>query len=218
MTLACPVICVVTRARGSAGSAERERLFERLTAAAVAGATLIQVRERLLSDRDLLAFTAGLVSRVESTAARVLVNDRLDVALAAGAHGVHLKSDGPAAAVTRSLAPAGFIVGRSIHSEAEARALDQDQALDYLLFGTVFRSGSKPEGHVPAGLDGLARACAATSLPVVAIGGIDVERAPAIARAGAAGIAAIGLFASAPDAGAVVARLRDALTVHEGTI
>ena len=218
MSLARPVVCVVTRVRGTAGSAERERLLERLTAAAAAGATLIQVRERLLSDRDLLAFTQDLVSRLEPTGAGVLVNDRLDVALAAGAHGVHLKSDGPGAADVRALAPPGFIIGRSIHSEGEATAVSREGGLDYLLFGTVFRSESKPEGHVPAGLEALARACAATVLPVVAIGGIELECAPDVARTGAAGIAAIGLFAGAPDVASVVSRLRDALTVSEGTI
>jgi thiamine-phosphate diphosphorylase len=218
MSLTRPVLCVITRVRGSAGSAERELLLARLADAAAAGATLIQVRERLLSDRDLVGFTRELVSRIGATGARVLVNDRLDLALAAGAHGVHLKSDGPGAADVRSLVPSGFIVGRSIHSEAEARVHTLDGGLDYLLFGTVFRSESKPEGHVPAGLDALSRACAATPVPVVAIGGIDVDRARDIARAGAAGIAAISLFANAVDVAAVVSRLRDALTVAEGTI
>ena len=218
MSLTRPVVCVVTRVRGSAGSPERDRLLGRLADAAAAGATLIQVRERQLSDRDMVGFIRELVSRVDATKARVVVNDRLDLALAAGAHGVHVKSDGPAAADVRPLVPSGFIVGRSIHSEAEARVHTRDGGLDYLLFGTVFRSESKPEGHVPAGLDALALACAATPVPVVAIGGIDLDRAAAVARAGAAGVAAISLFANAVDVAVVVAKLRDALTVAEGTI
>ena len=218
MSLTWPVLCVVTRVRGSVGSPERDRLLSRLVEAAAAGATLIHVRERLLSDRDMVAFTRELVRRVEATPARVLVNDRLDVALAAGAHGVHLKSDGPGAADVRPLVPSAFIVGRSIHSEAEARVHTRHRGLDYLLFGTVFPSESKPDGHVPAGLEALARACAASPVPVVAIGGIDIDRAADIARAGAAGVAAISLFANAVDVATVVSKLRDALTAAERTI
>ncbi len=213
-----PVICLVTRVRGEAGSLERARLLDRLTEAAVAGADFIQVRERLLSDRDLAGFTETLVERVAMTPARVLVNDRTDIALAANAHGVHLKSDGPAAADVRPLVPPGFIVGRSIHSAADARALSADGGYDYLLFGTVFYSESKPEGHPVAGLGGLREACAATSLPVLAIGGISLERAPQVAEAGAAGIAAISLFTSPQDIAALVTALRAALTLPERTV
>ena len=213
-----PVICLVTRVRGEAGSLERARLLDRLTEAAVAGADIIQVRERLLCDRDLAGFTETLVERVAMTPTRILVNDRTDIALAANAHGVHLKSDGPAAADVRSLVPPGFIVGRSIHSAAEARALSADGAYDYLLFGTVFNSDSKPEGHPVAGLGGLREACAATSLPVLAIGGIGLERARPVIEAGAAGIAAISLFTASQGIASLVTALRAALTLPERTV
>jgi thiamine-phosphate pyrophosphorylase len=193
-------------------------LVDRLIAAADAGAALIQVRERLLSDRDLLAFTRELVDRARESACRVMVNDRLDVALAAGAHGVHLKSDGPAGPDVRRLTPPGFLVGRSIHTADEATACNQAGGYDYLLFGTVFRSDSKPDGHQPSGVEALARACAATRLPVLAIGGIDADRASAVARAGAAGMAAISTFATAPDIAAEVRRVRDALTLPERSV
>lgn len=209
---AAPVICLVTRVRGEAGSVERARLLERLVEAGTAGVDIIQVRERLLSDRDLSAFTATLVERLAGSPTRVLVNDRTDVALAAGAHGVHLKSDGPTAADVRPLVPAGFIVGRSIHSAAAARALSAEGGYDYLLFGTVFHSQSKPDGHRVAGLDGLRDACSAASIPVLAIGGIDVERARQAKAAGAAGIAAISLFTAAPNLAGLVAELRAALS------
>lgn len=213
-----PTICLVTRVRGDAGSLERARLLDRLTEAAAAGVDVIQLRERLLSDRDLAGFTATLVDRIAMTPARVLVNDRSDVALAAGAHGVHLKSDGPAAADVRPLLPPGFVVGRSVHSAAEARALSAEGGYDYLLFGTVFASQSKPDSHPVAGLAGLREACLAASIPVLAIGGIDVVKARQVTDAGAAGVAAISLFTMVQDVAALVGDLRAALTVQERTV
>ena len=218
MTCPAPAICLVTRVRGEAGSLERARLLDRLVDAATAGVDIIQVRERLLSDRDLARFTATLVERLAAAGTRVLVNDRADVALAAGAHGLHLKSDGPAAADVRRLAPPGFIVGRSIHNAADARALSLDGGYDYLLFGTVFHSQSKPDGHPVAGLQALREACAAASIPVLAIGGIDAARARQVREVGAVGIAAISLFTATPDVTALVTELRAALTLPERTI
>lgn len=218
MTDRAPVICLVTRVRGDAGSADRARLLERLAVAAASGADFIQVRERQLSDRALASFTATLVEQVSGTACRVLVNDRTDVALAAGAHGVHLKSDGPEATDVRRLAPSGFIVGRSIHSTGEAVAASRAGGYDYLLFGTVFPSQSKPDGHPVAGLDALHAACAAATVPVLAIGGIDVGRARQAMEAGAAGIAAIGLFAGAPDLASLLTELRTSLTLPERSV
>lgn len=218
MTREAPAICVVTRIRGEHGSSERMRLVDRLADAAAAGADLIQVRERLLSDREMVAFTRTLLDRVAGTAVRVLVNDRTDVALAAGAHGVHLKSDGPSAADVRPLVPPGFVVGRSVHSAGEARARGAEGGCDYLLFGTVFPSRSKPDGHPVAGLAALAEACRATDCPVIGIGGIDGQNARTVIESGGAGIAAISLFTSAPDLAALVSDLRRALTLPERTV
>ena len=92
--------------------------------------------------------------------------------------------------------PTGFSWDGPIHSVGEALAAAADGGCDYLVFGTVFESRSKPAGHPAAGLDALAEVCAAVSLPVLAIGGITAERVPDIVRAGAAGLAAIGLFAA----------------------
>ena len=183
-----------------------------LREAACAGVDLIHIRERDLEDRELVALARDAVRVVRGTAARVVVNDRFDVALAAEAAGVHLRADSPAAARVRSVAPAGFIVGRSVHDEEEAAALAAAGGCDYLTFGTVFTSASKPAGHQPAGLAALRRVCAGVRLPVVAIGGISVERAAAVAAAGAAGVAAISLFVEAHDLGATVRALRQALT------
>ena len=179
--------------------AEIDALVAAAGRAARAGATMIHVRERGLDDRILLEAAKRIRRETGDTAARVLVNDRADIALAAAADGVHLPSVGAAAPRVRAIAPAGFIIGRSVHSEAEAMAAEKSGGCDYLMFGTVFESASKPAGHAIAGIEGLARVCAAVTLPVVAIGGIVAERAGEIARAGAAGIAAIGLFAQGQD-------------------
>lgn len=213
-----PVICVVTRARGRTASAERDALLSRLAAAAEAGATMVQVRERQFDDRELLAFVKQVVDAVRPSGTRVLVNDRTDIALAAGADGVHLKSDAPTVEDVRRIVPGGFLVGRSVHAPDEAVAVESSGGCDYLLFGTVFPSSSKSADHPIAGVEQLEAVCRRVSLPVVAIGGVSVERAPRVAAAGAAGVAAISLFAEAPDVGATVRALGDALTLQRGRV
>ena len=213
-----PIVCVVTRVRGAVGSTEREALLSRLAQAATAGASMIQIRERQIDDRSLLAFTRELVTATRGTGSAVLVNDRLDVALAAGAAGVHLKSNGPAVEDVRRVAPSNFLVGRSIHSLAEAVATESSGGCDYLLFGTVFPSLSKPSDHPVAGTAALAQVCAAVSLPVLAIGGVTPSRAADVAAAGAAGVAGIGYFADSRDLAAAVAALRGALTDRRGRV
>jgi thiamine-phosphate pyrophosphorylase len=211
--LTVPIICVVTRGRGASGSDERRRLIERLSAAAQAGATMVQIRERLFDDRELMSFVQDVRDAVRPAGARVIVNERTDVALAAGADGVHLKADGPPAVDVRRIVPPGFLIGRSVHADAEAATVEAAGGCDYLLFGTVFPSASKAGNHPVAGVEAFGRACAAVSLPVIAIGGIAVGRAPDVRAAGGAGVAAISLFSDAQDIAAVTASLRDALTL-----
>jgi thiamine-phosphate pyrophosphorylase len=178
--------------------------------AARAGVDLIQIRERDLSDRALVALTREAIAAVHGTAARILVNDRPDIALAAGAAGVHLRGDSSPASGVRTMAPGGFVIGRSVHTEDEAAAAELEGGCDYLMFGTVFPSTSKPPNHRSAGLDALGRACSRVRLPVLAIGGLTVERGAAVAAAGAAGIAAIGLFVESHDLSVAVRSLRAA--------
>jgi thiamine-phosphate diphosphorylase len=218
MRLTLPAICVITRARGTPGSTERLRLLQRLSAAAQAGATMVQIRERQLDDRRLLAFVADVRAAVSAAGALVLVNDRPDLAIAARADGVHLKSDASSAADVRTIVPQGFVVGRSVHSVSEAEATVHAGGCDYLLFGTVFPSRSKPAEHPVAGVDALRRVCNSVQLPVFAIGGITESRAAEAVAAGAAGVAAISLFADADDVGATVSALRRALTRSEGSV
>jgi len=166
-------------------------LVGRAANAVRAGVDVIQVREPDLPDAQL----AVLVRTMNAgSTARVLVNDRADIAIVAGAAGVHLRGDSAPASRVRAMAPVGFLIGQSVHSLAQVDAAVADGGCDYLLFGTVFPSAGKPDGHHVAGLDGLARVCQRSPLPVIAIGGMTEERAAAVRRAGAAGFAAVGLF------------------------
>jgi thiamine-phosphate diphosphorylase len=177
---------------------DREQaLVERVGAAARAGVHLIQVRERDLAARPLTRLVERCVEVVRGTRARVVVNDRVDVALAAGAHGVHLRGDSMAAARARIVAPPAFLIGRSVHSPDDALRAQATEGLDYLVFGTVFATASKP-GALVAGLDALARVAAATRIPVIAIGGMNGTTITGVGATGAAGFAAIGLFADQP--------------------
>lgn len=197
-----PILMMVTdrqrhtprSAGGDTGEAPWTGLLAVAAAAAHAGVDVVQVRERGLEDASLLALAVGVRQSIGSTGARMLVNDRIDVALAAGADGVHLPGSAVTCARVRAIVPEAFLVGRSVHSAAEAIAAEDTGDCDYLVFGTVFASESKPGGHAVAGLAALAEVCAAVGLPVLAIGGITPARVPDVVRAGAAGVAAIGLF------------------------
>jgi thiamine-phosphate pyrophosphorylase len=218
MTIRQPAICVVTRGRGSTDSSERVALLDRLERAAAAGATIIQIRERQFDDRELVRFAQQVVDAVRPHGTLVSVNERIDIALTAAAGGVHLKSDSPSVADVRRIVPARFVVGRSIHSPEEAIAVQRDGGCDYLFFGTVFPSSSKPAEHPAAGIEALERVCRAVALPVIAIGGISRERTRAVTASGAAGVAAISLFAESSDIASTVREVRDALTLPNGNV
>jgi thiamine-phosphate diphosphorylase len=189
-----PIVCMITDRRRLAGG--DDALVDRVAAAAAAGVELVQVRERDMEARELSRLVTRCVDAVRGTRARILVNDRLDVALTAGAHGVHLRSDSMPASRARSLAPIGFLIGRSVHSLAEAVAASEGGGLDYLLFGTVFATASKP-GQVPAGVNALAEISAAVHLPVLGVGGVSRQTAAQLEGTRCAGFAAIGWFADA---------------------
>jgi thiamine-phosphate diphosphorylase len=189
-----PVICMITAPQESTPDAERA-LVRRIEVAARAGVHLVQIRQPGYEARALTRLADSAVRAVAGTATRVLVNDRADVALAAGAHGVHLRGDSMPAARVRVTVPAGFLIGRSVHASDEAQTAWREGGLDYLIFGTVFRTSSKPDRDASGGA-ALASVCAAVPLPVLAIGGITAERLGEVARAGAAGFAAITLFAA----------------------
>jgi thiamine-phosphate pyrophosphorylase len=188
-------LCVVTsRQRVRLSSSE---LIRRIRWLALAGVDLVQIRERDLRDRELTSLVRDAVEVARNTPARVIVNDRVDIAIAANAAGVHLREDSVPLARIRSIAPPEFLVGCSIHDIDRARAMF---ACDYLLFGTVFPSGGKPEGHAVAGLEQLRAVCAVAGPPVVAIGGVTPARAADVVRSGAAGVAAVESLLSASSA------------------
>lgn len=169
-------------------------LVKRAANAVRAGLDVVQVRERDLPDQVLAALVRDLVGVTDGTATRVIVNDRADIAIVTGAAGVHLRADSAPASRVRAIVPDGFLIGRSVHSPAEVDEAVEDGGSDYLLFGTVFPSAGKPEGHRVAGLEALRDACARAPLPVIAIGGMTEERALLVRDAGAAGFAAVDLF------------------------
>ncbi|MGH9372071.1 MAG: thiamine phosphate synthase [Vicinamibacterales bacterium] len=206
-----PLICLVTDRR-RLGNASEDSLVRLVARASLAGVNLVHVRERDLDDRHLLALVRRIVSAVDVSTA-VVVNDRADVALAAGAAGVHLRSDSAPADRVRPLVPSGFLIGRSVHGAAEARAA-ANSGVDYLVMGTTYPTSSKEEGVPLAGIRGLGEACQAVRIPVLAIGGVTADNVTGIAAAGAAGVAAIGLFSDVmadDSSGRVEAALRRAI-------
>lgn len=170
-----------------------------------AGAAAVQLREKDLGGRDLLALARALVRICEAAGQLLLVNDRVDVALAAGAHGVHLPSAGVPPAEARRLLGPSRLVGVSCHGEDDVRRALAGGA-DYATFSPVFDTPSKRAFGPPVGLDAL-RGAAGIGLPLVALGGVDVANAARAIAAGARGVAAIRAWLAAPEPGEACAAL-----------
>ncbi|HEX8354295.1 MAG TPA: thiamine phosphate synthase [Pyrinomonadaceae bacterium] len=203
-----PITYLITGGRTSspttAADAEFGRLLALVRSAVEARVTLVQLREKGLTARDLfeLARAAALVARGSAT--RVLVNDRADVARAAGCDGVHLTTRSLEAGVVRRSFGADFLIGVSAHTPPEARAA-RDGGADFAVFGPVFDTPSKRAYGAPVGLETLGEVARGLSpFPVVALGGVDEENAADVLRAGAAGVAGIRLFADGQSLARVV--------------
>ncbi|HEX6322676.1 MAG TPA: thiamine phosphate synthase [Vicinamibacterales bacterium] len=175
-------------APGVSAAARIARLERQARDAFAAGVDAVQIREEDLDGGALLEL-AGAIAAL----GRVIVTDRADVAVAAGASGVHLKSTGPEAGRVRAILPAHMTLSRAVHSAAEAAEAGAGGALDWVLAGTAFASVSKP-GRAPLGAAGLRAIVEASPVPVVAIGGVTAANARDLLAAGAAGVAGIGLF------------------------
>jgi len=175
-------------------------------AALSAGAPAVQLREKELPPRDVLPLARRLRAATRAARALFFVNDRLDLALAVHADGVHLGPDDLPVDAARRSAPPGFLIGYSAGTPGTARAAVAAGA-DYIGCGTVFPTSTKRDAGSAIGLDGLAAAAGAVAVPVVAIGGITPARAPEVFRAGAAGCAAVSAVMGASDPARTVGRL-----------
>lgn len=200
-----PVLCLVTDRRLAAGPLE-----DLVGAAVAAGVDQVQVRERDLGGAEFVALCDRVIAaaRAANRAVRMLVNRRADVALAAGADGVHLGFDALPLAALRALLGESATLGVATHAPDEVLAAARDGA-DYAHLAPIFAPLSKPAERAPLGLDALAR-CRGT-LPVLAQGGIDAHNAAAAVRAGAAGVAVTGAILGARDPAAATRALRAAL-------
>lgn len=157
--------------------------------AAAKGATMIQIRAKELSAREQFTLVKAAVA---GAGIPVLVNSRADVALAAGARGVHLPAGSISPETIRSIAPRGFLIGVSCHTEEELVNAEREGA-DFAVFGPVFETASHP-GPVPLGVEALARGIRRVAMPVYALGGVTEANAPLCIVAGAAGVAGISMF------------------------
>jgi thiamine-phosphate pyrophosphorylase len=181
----------------------------RAAAAAAGGATMLQLRLKQESARSLVEIARTIQAMVPDVP--LIVNDRADVALAAGAAGVHLGVNDLSPALLRRVVPPGFVIGASVGDDDEvARAV----GADYVGIGPVFTTGSKPDAGVaigPVRFGELARLC---GVPAVAIGGITSERVPAVLAAGASGVAVISALFGASDPSTAARAIRDALDAN----
>jgi len=212
------ILCYVTDRHSlevAAGGNREEALAQRVQHAVCAGVHWVQIREKDLPARNLMDLTRTAVRACKSLSARgearVLVNDRCDVAWAAGAGGVHAGEKSlPVRALVdarRTFGVANFLVGVSCHT-LDGAINAADEGADYLFFGPVFATPSKTGFGAPQGLAKLAQICGAVDIPVMAIGGITLENAASCRAAGAGGIAAIRLFQQRGDLAEIVASLR----------
>jgi thiamine-phosphate pyrophosphorylase len=168
-------------------------LLPRILDAVRAGVDLVQVREKDLETRALVELVKSALESARGTNTRIVVNDRLDVALALAADGVHLGRQSIPAEVVRAQVPPDFLVGVSCHSLEEALAAHAARA-DYLHLGPIFETPSKISYGPPLGLSKLREVTARVKVPVLALGGISVERVKPCLEAGAAGVAGIRVF------------------------
>ncbi len=209
-----PILCYVTDRRSLDGSEPDSiaQLLKKIREVAHAGVDWVQLREKDLGGRACAELTVKALEirnkfRTDHREILISVNDRLDIAAAEGADGVHLGDNSLPVADARRLAPPNFLIGASVHSLERAKRAETEGA-DYVIFGPVFATPSKAEFGEPQGLERLGKICRSVSVPVLAIGGITLQNAMHCLSAGAAGVGAIRLFQDAADSSSVVQALR----------
>jgi len=171
------------------------------------GATAVQLRWKDGATRDQLRLALALREATRTAGALLIVNDRVDIALACEADGAHLGDGDLPLAVARRVAPPGFLLGRSVDTLEQAVAAERDGA-DYLGLGPVFPTATKSDTGAVVGREAMARACRAVSLPIVGIGGIGTGRVAQVISAGACGVAVVSAIMNAVDPEAEASRLR----------
>ncbi|MEP6963625.1 MAG: thiamine phosphate synthase [Acidobacteriota bacterium] len=186
--------CYITDRRGLAGP-----VLDAIARNLQAGVEWIQIREKDLSACELFSLVRAAKGLPNPAGTQFIVNSRVDVALAAGAHGAHMPAGSPECRRWRGIVPSGFLLGVSCHTVEEVAA-SQAEGAAYVLFGPVFAPVSKTSAVAPRGIDGLRRAVGATNIPVLALGGITENSVSACVKAGAAGVAGISLFQNMPSA------------------
>jgi thiamine-phosphate pyrophosphorylase len=179
---------------------DRDALLARVTAAVRGGATMVQLRLKDENPRTIVEVASALLA-ILPRAIPLVINDRLDVALASGAAGVHLGADDLPVPAARRISPTGFVIGASVGCDAEVAG---SRGADYVGIGPVFATSSKADAGAAIGLAEFERLAALCALPAVAIGGMDASNARAAIDAGASGVGVIsGIFgASDPEAAA----------------
>ena len=185
-----------------------EKLDDVAREAVFGGVNTVQLREKDLESAALIALGLHVRDAIEGRAL-LLVNGDLEAAHTLRAAGIHLPSDGPPVTEAHAVIGEGVLVSRAVHDAADAQAAEREGA-DFVIAGTVFPSGSKPEGAT-IGAHGLQTICQAVSIPVIAIGGITAASAGDAMSAGAAGVAVIGAIMDAPDPRAAALELRQAI-------
>ncbi|MGD8717693.1 MAG: thiamine phosphate synthase [Candidatus Zixiibacteriota bacterium] len=191
-----------------------KRLLELAEEALDGGVDAVQLRRKGAAAGELFPLAKLIREQADRAGAKLFVNDRADVALAAGAAGVHLAGHSLPVAAARAVLPKPFQIGVSCHSVAEAMQARTEGA-DYVYFGTVFETASKP-GVKAAGVEELSRACNEVDVPVIAIGGITVENVGAVLSAGASGVAVISAIAGQRSPADAAAALVDAFKSWRG--
>ena len=193
------------------GSLSREAFFRIVREAVAGGVTIVQLREKEAPFHEMVALAQDLLAFLRPLGIPLIVNDRVDVAAASGADGVHLGQSDVKVSEARKMLGRSAIIGLSV--ETMQQALDAaHEEVDYLAASPVFSSKTKTDCAAPWGLDGLKRLCAVAKHPVIGIGGIDAANAGDVLACGAVGVAVISAIFGAPCPRSAAAEMRHAFS------